>query len=147
MGSEADSAQCLGGDTNMSFIHHAIAKKIKEDKDKDKLEPDDSPIKTVLGSLARNSLVSDTISVQNQNMNNPGPTHRRKRRRQWKPISIEDVPFRQETRQIDSQRQESNGQRQEIDFLHCGHGRPSHCHWFGSASSSQTVWSVSSSCR
>ena len=46
----------------------------------------------------------------------------------------------QETRQIDSQRQESNGQRQEINFLHCGHGRPSHCHWFGSASTSQTVW-------
>lgn len=35
--SEADTAQCLGGGTNMSFIHHAIAKKIKEDKDKDKL--------------------------------------------------------------------------------------------------------------
>ena len=33
----ADPAQCLGGGTNMSFIHHAIAKKIKEDKDKDKL--------------------------------------------------------------------------------------------------------------
>merc|ERR1719412_2586471 len=82
----------------MSFIHHAIAKKIKEDKDKDKLEPDDSPIKTVLGSLARNSLVSDTISVQNQNMNNPGPTHRRKQRREWKPISIEDVPFRRQDR-------------------------------------------------
>ena len=46
----------------------------------------------MLGSLARNSLVSDTISVQN--MNNAGPTYRKRQRRQWKPISIEDVPFR-----------------------------------------------------
>ena len=37
----ADIAQCLGGGTNMSFIHHAIAKKIKEDKDKDKLASSD----------------------------------------------------------------------------------------------------------
>ena len=53
-------------------------------------DPDESPLKTVLGSLARNSLVSDTLSVQN--MNNSG--NRRKRRKQWRPISIEDVPFR-----------------------------------------------------
>merc|ERR1712032_111316 len=117
MGSEADSAQCLGGDTNMSFIHHAIAKKIKEDKDKDKLEPDDSPIKTVLGSLARNSLVSDTISVQNQNMNNPGPTHRRKRRRQWKPISIEDVPFRRQDRLTLNVRNRMDRDRKLIFFI------------------------------
>ena len=75
----------------MSFIHHAIAKKIKEDKESQKLEPEESPIKTVLGSLARNSVASDTISVQN--MNN-STNYRRKRKRHWKPISIEDVPFR-----------------------------------------------------
>ena len=55
------------------------------------MEPEESPIKTVLGSLARNSLASDTISVQN--MNNSA-NYRRKKKRHWKPISIEDVPFR-----------------------------------------------------
>merc|ERR1711878_239371 len=34
--------------SDMSFIHHAIAKKIKEDKESNKLEPEESPIKTVL---------------------------------------------------------------------------------------------------
>ena len=98
----------------MSFIHHAIAKKIKEDKESNKLvrsrtedslllwlmllllllqEPEESPIKTVLGSLARNSLASDTLSVQNMNNSN---NYRRKKKKTWKPISIEDVPFRRQ---------------------------------------------------
>ena len=94
----------------MSFIHHAIAKKIKEDKEKDKMvrelilpgcgedrlcfqtqELEESPIKTVLGSLARNSLASDTLSIYTTTNS---ANHRRRRRNQWRPLSIEDVPFR-----------------------------------------------------
>ena len=54
-------------------------------------EPEDSPIKTVLGSLARNSLASDTLSLYTQSSS---ANTRRRRRNDWRPLSIEDVPFR-----------------------------------------------------
>merc|ERR1719219_1265885 len=79
----------------MSFIHHAIAKKMKEDKEKDKMDLEESPVKTVLGSLARNSLASDTLSLYTTTNS---ANHRRRRKNQWRPLSIEDVPFRRQDR-------------------------------------------------
>ena len=54
-------------------------------------ELEESPIKTVLGSLARNSLASDTLSIYTATNSS---NHRRRRKNQWRPHSIEDVPFR-----------------------------------------------------
>merc|ERR1711902_262666 len=100
--------------SDMSFIHHAIAKKIKEDKESNKLEPEESPIKTVLGSLARNSLASDTLSVQNMNNSN---NYRRKKKKTWKPISIEDVPFRRQDRMTLNARNRIDRDKKLIFFI------------------------------
>jgi len=101
----------------MSFIHHAIAKKMKEDKEGNKLEPEESPIKTVLGSLARNSLASDTLSVHMMNNSHNTANFRRKKKRQWKPISIEDVPFRRQDRMTLNARNRMDRDRKLIFFI------------------------------
>jgi len=98
----------------MSFIHHAIAKKIKEDKDSSKMEPEDSPIKTVLGSLARNSLASDTLSIQNMSYTT---NYRRKKRKHWNPISVEDVPFRRQDRMTLNARNRIDRDKKLIFFI------------------------------
>ena len=77
-------------------------------------EPEESPIKTVLGSLARNSLASDTLSVQNMNNSN---NYRRKKKKTWKPISIEDVPFRRQDRMTLNARNRIDRDKKLIFFI------------------------------
>ena len=106
----------------MSFIHHVIARRKKEEKERMEEELE-SPIKvlsshlwedhntesllsklwtllqTVLGSLARNSITatSDTVSCHSAALasrEREGPGQKKRRRRTWQPDSIEQVPFR-----------------------------------------------------